>query len=219
MFGGTRSGKCWIVRRANEYEALGICRIRGRRANLQDGAPPPSSVVNAFVGLSERILQLTGFANTPRSAASGKVAARTCRAVLNATEIRSADRQRVETGRTLHGACSERWIMGLDLDAPESDTAPRGKRAEAANTKTHVAEADPPLPSRRRTARKRPEASKHRAKSRRPGGKRPQQREQAPEDVAAKTTESGRLRHREHQRSEEAGHEPRRGEVSTGQEP
>lgn len=37
--------------------------------------------------------------------------------------------------------------------------------------------------------------------------------------MAVKTVESGRLRHREHQRSEEAGHEPRRGEVSTGQEP
>lgn len=33
------------------------------------------------------------------------------------------------------------------------------------------------------------------------------------------SAESGRLQHRDHERSEEPGHEPRRGELSPGQEP
>lgn len=77
------------------------------------------------------------------------------------------------------------------------------------------------LSGRQHGARKRPHASKpapakgeHRHKNT------PEQasREQEQDAMAVKTVESGRLRHREHQRSEEAGHEPRRGEVATGQE-
>lgn len=49
--------------------------------------------------------------------------------------------------------------------------------------------------------------------------KRPFTRRRARSESVPVSAESGRLRHREHQRSEEPGHEPRRGEVSTGQEP
>lgn len=49
--------------------------------------------------------------------------------------------------------------------------------------------------------------------------KRPSVRRRARDESGPQAAESGRLQHGEHQRSEEPGHQPHRGEVSTGQEP
>ncbi len=51
------------------------------------------------------------------------------------------------------------------------------------------------------------------------GQKQPSGRCRARGEPGSALPESGRLRHREHLRSEETGPESRRGELSTGQEP
>ena len=51
------------------------------------------------------------------------------------------------------------------------------------------------------------------------GKKRPSGRRRVRSESGSASSDSGRLRHREQPRSEETEHEPRRGELSTGQEP
>lgn len=54
-------------------------------------------------------------------------------------------------------------------------------------------------------------------RKKRRAGKRPSAQPPPPESIGD-STDSGRLQHREHQRSGEPDHEPRRGEVSPDQE-
>lgn len=49
--------------------------------------------------------------------------------------------------------------------------------------------------------------------------KRPSMGHPEPREPEPPSTDFGRLQHRDHERSEEPDHEPRRGEISPGQEP
>lgn len=71
-----------------------------------------------------------------------------------------------------------------------------------------------PLARKDRQSIAAPSRRKARRQRKQPSAQDPEPRE--PEPPSA---DSGRLQHRDHQRTEEPDHEPRRGEVSPGQEP